>query len=47
MSKGTPIRNVRVPDDLWNPAQVKAAQRGESLSDIIRKALADYLKDED
>lgn len=42
MSKGTPIRNVRVPDDIWAPAKERANKRGENLSDIIRKSLIDY-----
>lgn len=38
----TPQRTVRVPDDVWKAAQSKAAERGENLSDVIRKALARY-----
>lgn len=44
MSKGTPIRNVRVPDDIWKPAKDKAEKRGDNLSEIIRKALIEYNK---
>lgn len=43
MSKGTPRRGVRVEDALWLPALTIAKQRGENLSDIIRKALHDYI----
>lgn len=42
MSKGTPIRNVRVPDEIWDPAKEKAKERGDNLSEIIRKALIEY-----
>jgi hypothetical protein len=37
-------KSVRIPDDLWRSAQVKADQRGEVLSDVIRKSLARYVK---
>ena len=43
MSAGTPRRGVRVEDALWLPALTIAKQRGENLSDIIRKALHDYI----
>ena len=34
---------VRVPDDLWRAAQAKADERGEYLSEVIRKALERYV----
>lgn len=37
-----PLRAVRVDDATWHAAQAKAAQRGETLSDVIRRALARY-----
>ncbi len=40
----TPNRVIRVPDDLWHAAQAKAAERGESLSEVIRRALARYVR---
>lgn len=40
----TPIRGLRVPDELWQAAQAVAAERGESLSEVIRAALARYVK---
>lgn len=43
-SKGTTRRSLRVSDDLWNAATAKAAERGEPLSDVIRKALERYVK---
>lgn len=46
MSRGTPQRAVRIPDDLWYAALAVAAARGETLSDIIRDRLAGYLKEE-
>lgn len=40
----TPLRNLRVPDDLWDAAQAIAAERGESVSDVLRAALTRYVK---
>lgn len=45
MSKGTTRRGVRVDDDLWDKAQATATVRGDNLSAIIRKALADYISE--
>ena len=39
-----PIRTVRVPDDLWIAAQEAAKSRGESVSNVLRDALARYVK---
>jgi len=44
MSRGTTARNVRVADDLWRRALAVAAQRGDTLSDVIRRALEAYVK---
>ena len=40
----TPIRGVRIPDNLWQEAQRTAAERGESVSDEVRAALERYVK---
>ena len=40
----TPLRNVRVSDDLWEAAMSKALERGESLSAVIRRALEKYVQ---
>lgn len=42
MSAGTTRRTVRIEDGLWYAAQILAAERGETLSDIIRAALTTY-----
>lgn len=34
-----------IPDDLWQRAQAVAAERGESISAIVRRALAEYVRD--
>lgn len=35
--------NARVPEDLKKAAQLAALMRGQSLSEIIREALEDYV----
>lgn len=42
----TPRRTVRVPDDVWQPAARKARDNGENVSEVIRRALAAYLRDD-
>lgn len=40
----TPSRNVRVDDELWNESLRIAAERGETVAEIIRAALKRYVK---
>jgi ribosomal protein L14 len=40
----TPIRTVRVPDDVWQAAQDRAAKKGETVSAVIVRALKRYGK---
>jgi len=40
----TPIRTFRIPDDLWAAALAKADERGENLSEVVRRALGRYVK---
>ncbi len=42
----TPHRTIRVPDDVWKPAQVKAASEGHNLSELIREFLVDYVRED-
>lgn len=37
-------KSVRVPDALWKAAQTKADERGEVLSEVIRRALERYAR---
>jgi predicted DNA binding CopG/RHH family protein len=37
-----PHRTVRIPDDEWEAAKAKAAAEGETLSEVIRRALRRY-----
>ena len=39
----TPLRNVRVSDELWQAALFKAEERGETVSDVVRRALERYV----
>lgn len=39
----TPLRNVRVSDELWQAALLKAEERGETVSDVVRRALERYV----
>lgn len=41
---GNPARALRVEDALWKAAQAKAAERGESVSDVLRKCLERYVR---
>jgi hypothetical protein len=41
MSKGTPVRTVRVPDAVWLPAVEKAGKDG--IGKVIRDALVEYV----
>lgn len=38
-----PIRAVRVPDDLWEQAKRVAADRDETVAEVIRRALERYV----
>ena len=40
---GNEARAVRVEQDLWDAAKAKATERGETVSDVIRKALQRYV----
>lgn len=40
----TPLRSFRIPDEVYRAAQAKAAEKGESVSDVVRKALERYVK---
>ena len=41
----TPRRSVRVPTDLWQAAKEKAKRRGETVTDVIIRALKAYVRD--
>ncbi len=39
----TPLRNVRVGDDLWRAAQQRAAAEGTTVSAVLCDALNEYV----
>ncbi|MFJ2110654.1 hypothetical protein ACIOEX_01775 [Streptomyces sp. NPDC087850] len=39
----TPIKNVRVPQELWNAAKEEAAEEGRTLTDVINAELHRYV----
>ena len=40
----TPLRNFRIPDDLWDAARAKARAEGRTLTDVVLAALRAYLR---
>ncbi len=44
MSRGTPLRNVRVPDELWGRALARAEEEGTSVSAVIVRALEEWVE---
>jgi hypothetical protein len=40
----TPVRNIRIGEDLWRAAQVAAADHDETVTAVIERALTDYVK---
>lgn len=42
----TKVRNVRVDDELWDAAKIKAAARRETVADVIRRALLAYVEED-
>jgi len=39
----TPVRNLRVPDGIWEPAKAKAKAEGHTLTAVITEFLTDYI----
>jgi predicted HicB family RNase H-like nuclease len=39
----TPVRNLRVPDDLWRAAKDKAAREGKTVTEVLIAALRRYV----
>lgn len=40
----TPHRTIRVPDELWEAVQQVAAERGETVTDVVLRALTRYAR---
>ena len=41
----TPVRNIRIAEDLWRAAQAAAKDRDEPLTAVIERALRRYVAD--
>lgn len=39
----TPVRNVRLRDEVWNEAKAIAAERNETMTSVIEEALLRYI----
>ena len=44
MARGTTLRNFRADDELWQRAKKAAERRKESLSDVLRRSLEEYVE---
>jgi hypothetical protein len=42
-STHTPPRSIRIGEELWNAAKAKAGDRGETLTDVLVRALREYV----
>ena len=40
----TPMRSLRIADELWEAAKRAASERGETLTDAVRAGLERYVK---
>lgn len=45
-SRGTIHRTVRIDGELWSAALAVAKERGENLSEVIRRALIEYSRED-
>lgn len=43
----TPIRTIRVSDEVWFEAIKLATAKGETVTDVLRRALIDYVTEAD
>jgi antitoxin component of RelBE/YafQ-DinJ toxin-antitoxin module len=43
----TPMRAVRISEEVWRPALACAEQHGDTITDIIRHALTSYIETHD
>ncbi len=41
----TPHRSLRIPDEEWEEALRIARDRGETLTDVVRRALRRYIRE--
>lgn len=43
----TPSRSVRISDELWEELRRRADERGETVTDVILRAIRAYLREYD
>lgn len=41
----TPVRTVRIPDEVWDALRRRADERGETVSDVILRAIRLHLRE--
>ena len=41
----TPHRSIRVPDEVWDAAKRIARDRGETVTDVVLRALRRYVRE--
>ncbi|MEI3845311.1 MULTISPECIES: hypothetical protein [unclassified Microbacterium] len=42
----TPVRRIRIDNELWTAAQQTAANEHSNVSEVIRRALIAYIKEQ-
>lgn len=42
--KDNPARAIRIPDALWEAAKKRAEEKGETVSEVVRRALERYAR---
>lgn len=47
VSKGTPLRPIRMPDGLWQAVQAKAESQGTNASEVVRQLLTEWVEQND
>ncbi len=40
----TPLGSFRIPDSVNDAAKARAAEKGETMTDVVRRALERYVK---
>lgn len=42
--KDNPARAIRISDELWEKAKKRANEKGETVSEVVRRALERYVR---
>lgn len=43
----TPVRSIRIPDEVWEELRRRADDRGETITAVVLRALRAYLREHD